>query len=86
MQADAGNGRPGVSSLPAAVLDGLPAATQAVRLMADQTNTNLASSGAALAAYCAAAQIQCKIAVVETAPAAKLKQMMVHGAKIERLA
>lgn len=51
MQADAGNGRPGVSSLPAAVLDGLPAATQAVRLMADQTNTNLASSGAALAAW-----------------------------------
>src|SRR5262245_53620575 len=37
--------------------------------------TSSGNTGAALAAYCAAAGIACEIAVVEKAPAEKLKQM-----------
>lgn len=47
--------------------------------------TSSGNTGAALAAYCAAARIRCRIAVVETAPAAKLQQMMAYGAGIERV-
>ncbi|TWT65334.1 PLP-dependent lyase/thiolase [Allorhodopirellula solitaria] len=54
-----------------------------------EQNTCLATSsgntGAALAAYCAAAGIRCQIAVVETAPLAKLQQMMAYGAEIQRV-
>ena len=41
--------------------------------------------GRRVAAYCAAASIACQIAVVETAPDAKLLQMMAYGAKIYRV-
>ena len=47
--------------------------------------TSSGNTGAALAAYCAAAQIRCRIAIVETAPAAKLQQMMAYGAEIFRV-
>ncbi len=48
--------------------------------------TSSGNTGAALAAYCAAARIRCRIAVVETAPLAKLQQMLAYGAEIERVA
>jgi threonine synthase len=47
--------------------------------------TSSGNTGAALAAYCAAAQIRCRIAIVETAPTAKLQQMMAYGAEIFRV-
>lgn len=47
--------------------------------------TSSGNTGAALAAYCAAARIRCRIAVVETAPLAKLQQMLAYGAEIERV-
>jgi len=47
--------------------------------------TTSGNTGAALAAYCAAAQIECKIAVVEAAPIGKLQQMMAYGAEIIRI-
>lgn len=58
-------------------------------MLASRQHTCLATSsgntGAALAAYCAAGRIRCRIAVVESAPAAKLQQMMAYGAAIERV-
>jgi len=47
--------------------------------------TSSGNTGAAIAAYCAAAGIECRIAIVEGAPAGKLKQMMAYGAKIARV-
>lgn len=47
--------------------------------------TSSGNTGAALAAYCAAAGIQCRIAIVETAPLSKMKQMLAYGAKIARV-
>nr|MBA3483114.1 pyridoxal-phosphate dependent enzyme [Pirellulales bacterium] len=47
--------------------------------------TSSGNTGSALAAYCAAAGIICKIAIVETAPAAKLLQMLAHGAELFRV-
>jgi threonine synthase len=47
--------------------------------------TSSGNTGAALAAYCAAAGLVCRIAVVETAPAGKLQQMLAHGAVIRRV-
>lgn len=47
--------------------------------------TSSGNAGAALAAACAAAQIPCQIAVVETAPAAKMVQMAAHGARLVRI-
>jgi threonine synthase len=47
--------------------------------------TSSGNTGAALAAYCAAAGIECRIAIVEGAPAGKLKQMMAYGAHIARV-
>lgn len=47
--------------------------------------TSSGNTGAALAAYCAAAGIRCWIAVVETAPEGKLLQMRAYGAEIERV-
>lgn len=47
--------------------------------------TSSGNTGASLAAYCAAAGIRCRIAVVETAPRAKLQQMMAYGAEIQRV-
>ncbi len=43
------------------------------------------NTGAALAAYCAAAGIACEIAIVESAPAAKLLQMLAYGARLKRV-
>lgn len=48
-------------------------------------STSSGNTGAALAAYCAAAGIGCEIAVVETAPAEKLFQMQAYGANIYRV-
>jgi threonine synthase len=47
--------------------------------------TSSGNTGAALAAYCAAASIACKIAIVETATRAKLMQMLAHGAQLFRV-
>ena len=47
--------------------------------------TSSGNTGAALAAYCAAAGIACEIAAVDTAPPEKLKQMLVYGAKVYRV-
>lgn len=47
--------------------------------------TSSGNTGAALAAYCAAARIRCRIAVVEAAPVAKLQQMLAYGAEIQRV-
>ena len=47
--------------------------------------TSSGNTGAALAAYCAVAGITCEIAVVETAPESKLRQMLAHGARIYRV-
>jgi len=47
--------------------------------------TSSGNTGAALAAYCAAAGIECEIAIVETAPDGKLWQMQAYGAKLFRV-
>ena len=47
--------------------------------------TTSGNTGAALAAYCAAARIECNIAVVEGAPIGKLQQMLAYGANIIRV-
>jgi threonine synthase len=47
--------------------------------------TSSGNTGSALAAYCAAAGLQCEIAVVETAPDEKLKQMAAYGARIFKI-
>jgi threonine synthase len=47
--------------------------------------TSSGNTGAALAAYSAAAGIECHIAIVETAPLSKLKQMLAYGAHIFRV-
>lgn len=47
--------------------------------------TSSGNTGAALAAYCAAAKIVCEIAVVETAPLGKIQQMQALGAEIYRV-
>jgi len=47
--------------------------------------TSSGNTGSALAAYCAAAGIACQIAIVETAPIAKLNQMLALGASLFRV-
>ena len=47
--------------------------------------TSSGNTGAALAAYCALANIECHIAVVEDAPTGKLQQMLAHGATVHRI-
>jgi threonine synthase len=47
--------------------------------------TSSGNTGASLAAYCAAAGLACSIAVVETAPAEKLAQMLAYGATLFRV-
>lgn len=47
--------------------------------------TSSGNTGAALAAYSAAAGIECHIAIVETAPESKLRQMLAYGAHIFRI-
>ncbi len=65
-------------------------AARAVALMRQEGRhicmaTSSGNTGAALAAYCAAAGLRCRIAVVETAPAGKLRQMLAYGAEIQRV-
>ena len=43
-------------------------------------STSSGNTGAALAAYCAAANIKCILAIVDGAPLAKIKQMQLYGA------
>lgn len=47
--------------------------------------TSSGNTGSAVAAYSAAAGLRCEIAVVETAPAGKLRQMMAYGAHVYRI-
>jgi len=47
--------------------------------------TSSGNTGSAIAAYCAAAQIACEIAIVETAPEGKLKQMLAYGAQLYKV-
>jgi threonine synthase len=47
--------------------------------------TSSGNTGASLAAYCAAAGIRCEIALVEKAPADKLRQMLAYGADLFRV-
>jgi threonine synthase len=47
--------------------------------------TSSGNTGSALAAYCAAAGIECLIAIVEGAPEGKLQQMLAYGAKLYRI-
>ena len=63
------------------------AAISHMRAHGEQTciATSSGNTGAALAAYCAAAKIRCRIAIVDTAPEAKLQQMLSYGAEIFRV-
>ena len=47
--------------------------------------TSSGNTGAALAAYCAAAGIGCQIAIVESTPPGKLVQMLAYGAQLYRV-
>jgi threonine synthase len=47
--------------------------------------TSSGNTGAALAAYSAAAGIRCRIAIVETAPLGKMNQMLAYGADVFRI-
>lgn len=47
--------------------------------------TSSGNTGEASAAYCAAAGIDCEIAIVETAPSDKLRQMLAYGARLYRV-
>lgn len=47
--------------------------------------TSSGNTGAALATYCAAAGIECTIAILETTPEGKLTQMLAHGARLIRV-
>ena len=47
--------------------------------------TSSGNTGAAIATYCAAAEIECTIAILETTPLGKLTQMLAHGAKLIRV-
>lgn len=47
--------------------------------------TSSGNTGAALAAYCAAAGLRCEIAIVESAPRNKLVQMLAYGAHLRRV-
>ena len=47
--------------------------------------TSSGNTGSALAAYCAAAGIECRVAIVEAAPEGKLQQMLAYGAKLYRV-
>lgn len=44
-------------------------------------STSSGNTGAALAAYCAAAGIECNLVIVDGAPLAKIQQMQVYGGK-----
>jgi len=68
--------------------DRFAAATVSHMVAAGKTRciaTSSGNTGASLAAYCAAAGIQCLIAIVEGAPLGKLQQMLCYGAKLYRI-
>ena len=44
--------------------------------------TSSGNAGAAMAAYCAVAGLRCVLAIVESAPAGKLRQMLAYGAEL----
>lgn len=62
-------------------------AVSQMRQAGDQTivATSSGNTGSALAAYAAATQMTCAIAIVETAPEGKLKQMLAYGARLYRV-
>ncbi len=47
--------------------------------------TSSGNTGSAVAAYCAAAGLACEIAILETTPPGKIKQMQAYGAQIYRV-
>ncbi len=47
--------------------------------------TSSGNAGAAMSAYCARAGLRCELAIVDTAPAGKLTQMLAHGAHLTRI-
>lgn len=47
--------------------------------------TSSGNTGSALAAACAAAAMRCRLAIVEPAPAGKLRQMLSYGAELSRI-
>lgn len=47
--------------------------------------TSSGNTGSALAAYCAAAGVACRIVIVETTAPGKLKQMLAYGAELVRV-
>ena len=47
--------------------------------------TSSGNTGSAIAAYCARAQLDCEIAVVEDTPMGKLKQMQAYGAQVYKV-
>lgn len=67
------------------------AAAALSHLLADESKrplclgTSSGNTGAALAAYSAAAGIPCFLAIVDTAPRAKLSQMLAYGARLVRI-
>lgn len=65
------------------------AAAAVSRMVADGRTRCVATSsgntGSSLAAYCAAAGIECLIAIVEGAPEGKLRQMLAYGATLYRI-
>lgn len=68
--------------------DRMGAAAVSHMLASGQTRciaTSSGNTGSALSAYCAAAGIECHIAVVETAPDNKLQQMRAYGANVFRI-
>lgn len=68
--------------------DRFAAATVSHMVAAGKTRciaTSSGNTGASLAAYCAAAGIQCLIAIVEGAPLGKLQQMLCYGATLYRI-
>lgn len=68
--------------------DRFAAVATSAMLAAGKTRCVASSSGnagAALAAYCAAANITCELAIIETAPKGKLLQMQAYGAQLKRI-
>jgi threonine synthase len=47
--------------------------------------TTSGNTGSALAAYCAAARLECNIAILEKTPVGKVHQMLAYGARILRI-
>lgn len=65
------------------------AASAVANLLANEAKlclgTSSGNTGSALAAYCAAAQLPCTLAIVDTAPGGKLQQMLAYGARLFKI-